>query len=507
MANKIAFDNELYVKIQKQAILDRIAKYDKKLYLEFGGKLFDDYHASRVLPGFASNAKIQTLLALQDKAEIVITVNCHDIISNKIRNDFGITYSAEVERLIKAFTRLDLKVNSVVTSFYEPSPAIIEFEQKLKKLGVKMYKHYAIKGYPQNIPLILSKEGLGRNEYIKTTRPLVVVTAPGPGSGKMATCLSQLYHDNQRGIKSGYAKYETFPIWNLPLKHPVNLAYEAATVDLEDVNMIDPYHLEHYGVQTVNYNRDVEVFPLLKTIFTHIYGETPYYSPTDMGVNKAGFAIIDDDAAIEASKAEIIRRYYGALKNNYLGRFKDEAISKVELLMNQLDIHPTDRKCVSVALKKAEQSGEPSLALELPDGRMVTGKRSKLFGACAALIINALKTLGNIDDNLDLLSPNVLEPIKELKVNHFHNNNPRIHVEEVLIALSLQSYSNPLAQIAMNQLQNLKGSQAHSSTILYDADLAVFRKLGIDVTEEPVSYIKNILDEHKYHNTKTEEAK
>ena len=354
---------------------------------------------------------------------------------------------------------------------------------------------------------ILTDEGLGRNEYIKTTRPLVVVTAPGPGSGKMATCLSQLYHDNKRGIKSGYAKYETFPIWNLPLKHPVNLAYEAATVDLEDVNMIDPYHLEHYGVQTVNYNRDVEVFPLLKTIFTRIYGETPYYSPTDMGVNKAGFAIIDDEAAVEASKAEIIRRYYGALKNNYLGRFKDEAISKVELLMNQLDIHPTDRKCVNVCLKKAEESGEPSLALELPDGRMVTGRRSKLFGACAALIINALKVLGNIDDSLNLLSPSVLEPIKELKVNHFHNNNPRIHVEEVLIALSLQSYSNPLAQIAMNQLQNLKGSQVHSSTILYDADLAVFRKLGIDVTEEPVSYIKNILDEHKYHNTKTEETK
>ena len=498
MSKKIAFDNDLYVKIQKEAILDRISKYDKKLYLEFGGKLFDDYHASRVLPGFASNAKIQTLLALKDKAEMLIVVNCKDIISNKIRNDFGITYSAEVERLIKAFTRLDIKVNSVVTSFYEPSPAIIEFENKLKKLGVKMYKHYAIKGYPQNIPLILSDEGLGRNEYIKTTRPLVVVTAPGPGSGKMATCLSQLYHDNKNGIKSGYAKYETFPIWNLPLKHPVNLAYEAATVDLEDVNMIDPYHLEHYGVQTVNYNRDVEVFPLLKAIFTGIYGETPYYSPTDMGVNKAGFAIIDDEAAIEASKEEIIRRYYGALKNNYLGRFKDEAVAKVELLMNQLDIHPSDRKCVEAALKKAEQSGEPSLALELPDGRIVTGKRSKLFGACAALLINALKTLGGIDDNLWLISPSVLDPIQDLKVNGLHNNNPRIHAEEVLIALALQAHSNPLASIAMAQLGNLKGGQAHSSTILYDADLAVLRKLGIDVTEEPVSYIKNILEEHKY---------
>ena len=498
MGQRIAFDNDLYVKIQKEAILDRISKYDKKLYLEFGGKLFDDYHASRVLPGFASNAKIQTLLALKDNAEMVITVNCKDIISNKIRNDFGITYSAEVERLIKAFTRLDLKINSVVTSFYEPSPAIQEFEQKLKKMGVKMYKHYAINGYPQNIPLILSEEGLGRNEYIETTRPLVIITAPGPGSGKMATCLSQLYHDNKRGIKSGYAKYETFPIWNLPLKHPVNLAYEAATVDIEDVNMIDPYHLEHYGVQTVNYNRDVEVFPLLKTIFTKIYGESPYYSPTDMGVNKAGFAIIDDEAAIEASKQEIIRRYYGALKNNYLGRFKDEAIAKVELLMNQLGITPNDRKCVGACLKKAEESGEPSLALELPDGRIVTGRRSKLFGACAALLINSLKTLGNIDDSLWLISPSVLDPIQDLKVKGLHNNNPRIHAEEVLIALALQAHSNPLAEIAMNQLGNLKGSQAHSSTILYDADIAVFRKLGIDVTEEPVSYIKNILEEHKY---------
>lgn len=505
MTQKIAFDNDLYVKIQKKAILDRISKYDKKLYLEFGGKLFDDYHASRVLPGFASNAKIQTLLALKNKAEIVITVNCKDIVSNKVRNDFGITYSAEVERLIKAFTRLELKVNSVVTSFYEPSPAIIEFENKLKKVGIKMYKHYAIKGYPQNIPLILSDEGLGKNEYIKTTRPLVVVTAPGPGSGKMATCLSQLYHDNKNGIKSGYAKYETFPIWNLPLKHPVNLAYEAATVDIEDVNMIDPYHLEHYGVQTVNYNRDVEVFPLLNTIFTHIYGESPYHSPTDMGVNMAGFAIIDDEAAIEASKDEIIRRYYSTLKNNYLGRYKDEAISKVELLMNQLNITKDRRKCVAACLKKAEECGEPSLALELPDGRMVTGRRSKLFGACAALLINALKTLGNISDDLWLISPSVLEPIQDLKVKGLHNNNPRIHAEEVLIALAVQARSNPLAAIAIDQLGNLKGSQAHSSTILYDADLNVFRKLGIDVTEEPISYIKNILEEHKYKIEKEEE--
>ena len=496
MPNRIAFDNDLYLKIQKKAILDRIAKYDKKLYLEFGGKLFDDFHASRVLPGFKSNAKIQTLLSLKDKTEIVITVNCKDIISNKVRNDFGITYSAEVERLIKAFARLDLKVNSVVVSFYEKGPMIDEFEQKLSKLGIKMYKHYVIKGYPQNIPLILSDEGLGKNEYIETTRPLVVVTAPGPGSGKMATCLSQLYHDAKRGIKSGYAKYETFPIWNLPLKHPVNLAYEAATIDLSDVNMIDPYHLEYYGKQAVNYNRDVEVFPLLNSIFENIYGDSPYHSPTDMGVNMAGFAIVDDEAAINASKQEIIRRYYSTLKNNYLGRFKDETIDKIELLMNQIGVSTNDRKCVKAALDKHEQCNEPSLALELPDGRIVTGRRTELFGAPAALLINALKVLGKIDDSIFLISPSVIQPIQKLKVDVLHNNNPRIHAEEALIALAIQAGNNPLAQIAFEQLKNLSGSQAHSSNILYDADINTFRKLGIDVTEEPISYIKNILSEH-----------
>ncbi|MBO4682848.1 MAG: DUF1846 domain-containing protein [Bacilli bacterium] len=491
-----AFDNDKYLEIQKKAILDRISMYDKKLYLEFGGKLFDDYHASRVLPGFLPNAKIHLLLSLKEKAEIVIAVNCKDIVSNKVRGDIGISYSAEVERLITAFLRLGLKVNSVVVSFYEQSPAIDEFEKKLKNNGVKMYRHYQINGYPQNVPLILSKDGLGRNDYIKTTRPLVVVTAPGPGSGKMATCLSQLYLDSVRGIKSGYAKYETFPIWNIPLKHPVNLAYEAATVDLDDVNMIDPYHLEAYGKQAVNYNRDVETFPLLKSIFNQIYGSSPYQSPTDMGVNMAGYAIIDDDAACNASKREIVRRYYEVQKNIFLGRFKDTTLNKIELLMNQVNVTPANRKCVKAALDKHEQCHEPSMAMELPDGRIVTGRRSTLLGASAALLLNALKTLGNIDDSMYLISPSVVEPICKLKTEGLHNNNPRMHAEEALIALAIQANTNPLADIALKQLPNLRTAQVHSSNILSDVDLNTFKKLGVDVTEEPISYIKNILLEH-----------
>ena len=495
---KVAFDNDKYLSIQKKAILDRIKMYDKKLYLEFGGKLFDDYHASRVLPGFAPNAKIKLLLSLKEKTEIVIAVNCKDIISNKIRGDLGITYSAEVERLITAFAKLDLKVNSVVVSFYEDSPAIEEFEKKLNNAGIKMYRHYRINGYPQNVPLILSKDGLGRNDYIETTRPLVVVTAPGPGSGKMATCLSQLYLDSVRGKKSGYAKYETFPIWNIPLKHPVNLAYEAATVDLDDVNMIDPYHLEAYGKQTVNYNRDVETFPLLKSIFTEIYGSSPYQSPTDMGVNMAGYAIVNDELACDASRREIVRRYYEVLKNIYLGRFKDSTLDKIELLMNQVGVTPENRKCVKAALKKHEETGEPAMAMELPNGKIISAKRSKLLGASAALLINALKTLGKIDDSMYLISPSVIEPISKIKTEGLHNNNPRIHAEEALIALAIQANTNPLAEIALRQLGNLKGAQVHSSNILSDVDLNTFKKLGVDVTEEPISYIKNILLEHNF---------
>ncbi len=489
---RIAFDNDYYLKIQRNEINKRISKFGDKLYLEFGGKLFDDYHASRVLPGFKPDSKLKMLLGLKDKAEIVIVVNAEDINANKVRNDIGITYRAEVERLIDAFHEVDLYVSSVVLSFFKDSPLTDEFIAKLTNNNIKVYKHYKINGYPQNIPLIVSEEGLGKNEYIETTRPLVVITAPGPGSGKMATCLSQLYHDNKRGISAGYAKYETFPVWNLPLKHPVNLAYEAATVDLNDVNMIDPFHLEKYGVMTVNYNRDVEVFPLLKAIFEKIYGESPYYSPTDMGVNMIGFAIKNDEVAIKASKDEIIRRYYQVLKNNFLGKFNDDCVLKEEMLMNQIGVSVNDRKCVNACLKKKDKENAPCMALELNNGKIITGKRSLLFGAPAALLLNSLKALAKIDDSLTLISPNVIEPIQKLKVHDLNNHNPRLHAEEVLIALAIQATTNTLSELALSQLPKLKGTQAHSSIILPDSDMNTFKKLGIDVTEEPVSYAKKL---------------
>lgn len=489
---RIAFDNDYYLKIQRNEINKRISKFGDKLYLEFGGKLFDDYHASRVLPGFKPDSKLKMLLGLKDKAEIVIVVNAEDINANKVRNDIGITYRAEVERLIDAFHEVDLYVSSVVLSFFKDSPLTDEFIAKLTNNNIKVYKHYKINGYPQNIPLIVSEEGLGKNEYIETTRPLVVITAPGPGSGKMATCLSQLYHDNKRGISAGYAKYETFPVWNLPLKHPVNLAYEAATVDLNDVNMIDPFHLEKYGVMTVNYNRDVEVFPLLKAIFEKIYGESPYYSPTDMGVNMIGFAIKNDEVAIKASKDEIIRRYYQVLKNNFLGKFNDDCVLKEEMLMNQIGVSVNDRKCVNACLKKKDKENAPCMALELNNGKIITGKRSLLFGAPAALLLNSLKALAKIDDSLTLISPNVIEPIQKLKVHDLNNHNPRLHAEEVLIALAIQATTNTLSKLALSQLPKLKGTQAHSSIILPDSDMNTFKKLGIDVTEEPVSYAKKL---------------
>ena len=489
----VAFDTKKYLKIQREEILKRISSFDGKLYLEFGGKLFDDNHAARVLPGFEPDAKLQLLLSLKDRAEIVIVINSRDINSNKVRNDIGITYEAEVERLIEAYDSLNLLVQNVVFSFYEPTPLVLEFEKKLTKRGINVVKHYKIAGYPQDIKTILSDEGLGKNEYINTTRPLVVVTAPGPGSGKLATCLSQLYLDKQKGLNSGYAKYETFPIWNLPLKHPVNVAYEAATVDLQDVNMIDPYHLEHYGKLAVNYNRDIDAFPLLKDILAGIYGESPYFSPTDMGVNMAGFAIVNEEAAIKASKQEVIRRYYQALKFNYLGRFDDSCVTKAELLMNQLGVSKSDRKVVKACLDKQEKSGEHACALELPNGKIVTGKRSLLFGAPAALLLNTLKVLGKIDDSIPLISPYVIEPIQKLKVNDLHNHNPRIHAEEILIALAIQAHTNPMADIAIKQLKKLRGCQAHASCILQEAEANTFRKLGIDLTEEPTSYAKKYI--------------
>ena len=489
---KTPFNNQKYLKIQREAILERIGKFGDKLYLEFGGKLFDDYHASRVLPGFEPDSKLQMLLGIKDKAEIVIVVSASDISSNKVRNDTLITYQEEVERLIDTYREVGLLVSSVVISFYESNIVVDKFITKLQNNGINVYKHYKINGYPHNIPLIVSEEGLGKNEYIVTTKPLIVVTAPGPGSGKMATCLSQLYHENKNGIRAGYAKYETFPVWNLPLNHPVNLAYEAATVDLADVNMIDPYHLEKYSLTVVNYNRDIEVFPLLKNIFEHIYGESPYFSPTDMGVNKVGFAIDDDAKVREASNQEIVRRYYQTKKNVYLGRFNESTLEKIDMLLNKAGLTVDSRKCVAAAIKKAEKTGEPTVAIELPNGKLMTGHRGELLGACAALLIKTMKYLAKIDEDMYLLMPVMIEPMKELKTKYLHRSNTRLRAEEVLLALSIQSKTNPLAELALNQLPKLKDCEAHSSTILSEVDLGTLNRLGIRVTEEPTSYKKKL---------------
>ncbi len=489
---KRPFDNNKYLNIQRKNILDRISKFGDKLYLEFGGKLFDDYHASRVLPGFEPDSKLQMLLGIKDKAEIIIVVNANDINSNKVRGDIGITYQEEVFRLIDTYNNVGLYVSSVIISFYQDFSSIFEFEQKLKNSGINVYKSYKINGYPHNIPLIVSDEGLGKNEYVKTTRPLVVVTAPGPGSGKMAACLSQIYLDNKNGIRAGYAKYETFPVWNLPLNHPVNLAYEAATIDLNDVNMIDPFHLEKYGVTTVNYNRDVEVFPLLKAIFEKIYGQTPYHSPTDMGVNMVGFGIKDEEKVIEASKKEILRRYYETRLKIFLGKLPNEALEKMEMLMNKAGVQPTDRKCVKKALEIEKKENEPSEAIELENGKIITGHRSQLLGASAALLLNTLKYFAKIDKSIYLLSPSVIEPIVTLKVNYLHRNYAGIRAQEVLIALSIQAITNPLAELALKQLPKLKGLELHSSTILSEVERSTLKALGINVTEEPVNHKKKL---------------
>lgn len=489
---KIAFDNKKYLKIQRDAIIKRIASFDNKLYIEFGGKLFDDYHAARVLPGFEADSKVKMLLGFKDQVEIVIVVNTNDINSNKIRNDSGITYQSEVERLIDAFKETGLYVSSVAFSFYAPSLLVDSFITKLENNNINVYRLYKINGYPQNASLIVSDEGLGKNEYIKTTRPLVVITAPGPGSGKMATCLSQLYHDSKNGIRSGYAKYETFPVWNIGLDNPINLAYEAATVDLKDVNMIDPFHLEHYNKIAVNYNRDVEVFPLLKTIFEKIYGESPYYSPTDMGVNMAGFAIKNQEVAKKASEDEIIRRYYQVKKSNFYGKFDDDCVEKIEMLMNRLNISIANRKCVSYALEKSKLCNAPCIALELNNGKIITAKKSSLFSSSAGLLLNALKTLAKIDDSIYLITPNVLEPILKLKRSYSKNTVPYLRAEEVLTALAIQAPTNSLSSLALNQLHKLKGCQAHSTTILSKSDTDTLKRLGIDVTEEPVMSAKKL---------------
>ena len=489
---KIGFDNQKYLSMQSEHIMDRLAQFGGKLYLEFGGKLFDDFHASRVLPGFEPDSKVRMLLQLKDQAEIVIAINAADIEKNKVRGDLGITYDLDVLRLIDAFRSIGLYVGSVVLTQYRGQSAAGVFQRRLEQLGIKVYRHYPIPGYPNDIETIVSDEGYGLNEYIETTRSLVVVTAPGPGSGKMATCLSQLYHENKRGVRAGYAKFETFPIWNLPLKHPVNVAYEAATADLNDVNMIDPFHLENYGVTTVNYNRDVEIFPVLKAMFRQIYGESPYKSPTDMGVNMAGNCITDDEVCCEASRQEIIRRYYAAMCSARQGMSDSRPAEKIKLLINQLGITVKDRPVIDAAVVRAEQTGEPAAAIQLPDGEIVTGKTTKLLGASAAVLLNALKRLGGIQKDMHLISPIVIEPIQDLKVNHLGNHNPRLHMDEVLIALSISAATNPTAEVAMRQLDKLRGCEAHSTVILSGVDSSTFRKLGINVTCEPKYQTKKL---------------
>ncbi len=482
---KIGFDNEKYLKMQSQHIMERIGKFDNKLYLEFGGKLFDDFHASRVLPGFAADSKLQMLMQLADQAEIVMAVSAEDIEKNKIRADLGITYDDDVVRLVDEFHSRGLYVGSVVLTKYADQQRAISFQKRLEKLGIKVYHHFAIPGYPTNVPLIVSEDGYGKNDYIETTRPLVVITAPGPGSGKMSTCLSQLYHEHKRGVRAGYAKFETFPVWNLSLDHPVNLAYEAATADLNDINMIDPFHLKAYGVTTVNYNRDVEIFPVLNAMFKMIYGENPYASPTDMGVNMVGNCIFDDEACREASRQEIIRRYYHAIVGVANGKSRQEEVNKIQLLMSREGISATDRPTVKPALVRADATGAPAVAIELADGTMVTGKTGNLLGACSAALVNAIKVLADIPHENMILAPSAIAPIQELKTKYLKSKNPRLHTDEVLIALSATAANNEDAALALAQLPKLRGCQVHSSVLLSAADQKTFKKLGCDVTCEP----------------------
>ena len=482
---KIGFDNNQYLETQSQHIRDRIAKFGDKLYLEFGGKLFDDYHASRVLPGFKPDSKLQMLMQLKDEAEIVIVINADDIEKNKVRGDLGITYDLDVLRLIDVFRSRGLYVNSVVLTRFADQPTAINFEKILTGNGLNVYHHYSIPNYPTDVDLIVSDEGYGKNDYVETSRRLVVITAPGPGSGKMAVCLSQLYHEHKHGVKAGYAKFETFPIWNLPLKHPVNVSYEAATADLNDVNMIDPFHLDAYGKTTVNYNRDIEIFPVLNTMFELILGESPYKSPTDMGVNMAGNCIIDDDAVCAAANQEIIRRYYAALSNQTKGVGSTDEAYKIRLLMKQNKLSTDDRPVIAPALKKADETGAPAAAIELDDGTIITGKTSNLLGACCAMLLNALKALANIPNDIDLLEPTVIEPIQKLKVETFGSNNPRLHTDEILIALAMSAVSNPIAKLAMKQLPKLRDTDAHATVILSETDTRTLKKLGIRLTTEP----------------------
>ncbi len=481
---KTGFDNNRYLKMQSQHIRERIEQFDNKLYLEFGGKLFDDFHASRVLPGFEPDSKLKMLLELKDQTEIILVISAESIEQSKVRSDLGITYDEDLLRLIDVFKKMGFLVGGVVITKYASQPAADKYRARLKNLNIPSYLHYPIEGYPGNVPLIVSDEGYGKNQYVETSRPLVVITAPGPGSGKMATCLSQLYHEHKRGIKAGYAKFETFPIWNLPLKHPVNIAYEAATADLNDINMIDPFHLEAYGETTVNYNRDVEIFPVLNAMFEKIQGKSPYKSPTDMGVNMAGNCIIDDAVCREASKQEIIRRYYRALSDFKRGLGTREIIYKLELLMKQADITVENRKVIAAAKKRAEETGLPAVAIEMNDGTLITGKTSDLLGSSAAALLNALKYEADIDPDLHMVAPSAIEPIQTLKTQYLGSKNPRLHTDEILIALSMSAASNAEALKALNQLPRLKGCEVHSTVLLSSVDENTFKRLGMHLTCE-----------------------
>ena len=483
---KIGFDNDRYLKIQSEHIKERISHFGDKLYMEFGGKLFDDFHASRVLPGFEPDSKLKMLMQLRNEMEIVIVVSAVDIEKNKVRSDLGITYDVDVLRLREEFESRDLRVNSVVITHFNGQASAVAFRERLERMGIKAYYHYIIEGYPTNVPLIASDAGFGKNDYVETTRPLVVVTAPGPGSGKMAVCLSQLYNEKKRGVQAGYAKFETFPVWNLPMKHPVNIAYEAATADLDDVNMIDPFHLEAYGTIAVNYNRDVEIFPVLDALFTQIYGTNPYKSPTDMGVNMIGYCISDDDVCREAANNEIIRRYYTGLCNMAEGEDNEAEVNKLTLLLKQAGL-ATEYRRVTVAAKQREASSDEfSAAMELPDGTVITAQQSPLLGPSAALILNALKHMAGIPHPVKLIPAEMIEPIQKTKVSYLHGHNPRLHTDEILVALSMLSLQDENCRKAIDCLPLLKGCQVHCTVMLAEVDRKVFQKLGVGLTCEPV---------------------
>lgn len=483
---KIGFDNDKYIRIQSENIKERIAQFSGKLYLELGGKLFDDHHASRVLPGFQPDSKLRMFRKISDQIEIVIVISAEDIEKNKVRADLGITYDEDVLRLRGEFNNRGFFVGSVVITHYNGQHAADAYRQRLKRMGIKSYVHYLIDGYPHNVELIASDEGFGKNDYVETERPLVIVTAPGPGSGKMAVCLSQLYNEHKRGVEAGYAKFETFPVWNLPLKHPVNIAYEAATADLNDVNMIDPFHLEAYNKIAVNYNRDIEIFPVLNALFEGIYGTNPYKSPTDMGVNMVGFCISDDAVCCDASKDEIIRRYYDATNKFADGADNESEVQKIQLLFNQAKISTATRKVTTVAKQRREETGTPCAAIELADGTMITSKSTELLGPSAALLLNATKYLAGIEHNVRLIPQDMIEPIQKTKIDYLGGNNPRLHTDEVLVALSVLSQADENCRKALSQLPALRGCQVHSTVMLSEVDRKIFKKLGVGLTCDPV---------------------